>query len=286
MKIGLILVAGSPKQNQCLWPSFHKTLNINANHNIDLIVVHRNFQFLPTIYNNFGQIYFENKIFPNGELEHKAFGAYRYYFNKYKDQYDIFGFISDDVIFKRMNWIKDVVEMLSIHEKLGWIGSQIFNGLNGEYPHESHCRAPIWFAKNNALKDIDWQFDSDHDGEMRIADQFLNAGYFGCQIGNKFDFAYDSLENGGCFEGDHIVSILEKQYGGNLKDLSLFNNDLFFDKLKNNQDDLIVESPFPHIGKRKVISQIQPFNGLLFDKSISLAEKYIKIKKYNTISLI
>lgn len=278
MKVALIIVAGSEKQNQCFWPSYQKsTLGIDC----DLIVVHRNMAHVPEIYNANGKVILENKIFSHGELPHKAFGAYREYWNRYQNKYDVFGFISDDVIIKTDNWVYKAVSLLNKYEMLGFVGTQIFNGLNNEYPHPSHCRAPAWFAKSRALKLINWQFDSDHDGEMRIADQFLDASFFGAQIGNKIDLAYDSLENGGYYQGDHISAIFEKEMGHNLSDkwesqeLQNLNNKLF-QLLKNRDDSFIIKSPHDHIGKRKLITQLQPFNGLLFDKSYELALPFVE----------
>ena len=149
-KIAVILVAGTQKQNTCFFPSYY---NAKISFEYDLIVVHRNMQYVPTdIVNNNGQVIFENKIFSSGELEHKAFGAYRYYFNKYKTKYDYFCFISDDVVLKRNNWLEEIIFFLDYCKELGFVGSQIFNSLKGQYPHESHCRAPLWASKTESLK--------------------------------------------------------------------------------------------------------------------------------------
>ncbi len=274
MKVALIVVAGSAKQNICFWPSYNSSLpGIDNN----LIVVHRNMQHVPVINNKYGKVILENKINNGHELPHRAFGAYREYWKRYQNEYDIFGFISDDVVIKTDYWVGHAVGLLDKYEKLGWVSTQIFNGSAGQYPHPSHCRAPAWFAKSKALRDLQWDFDSDHDGEMRIADQFLSAGYFGAQVGNKIDIAYDSLENGGAFEGDHVSSILEKTLGGNLKQkwnpgiIKNINESLLY-RLHKGEDDLKITSPFGHIGERKVVSQLQPFNGLVFDKSLELAQ--------------
>ena len=289
-KVGLIIVAGSEKQNKCIWPSY-KNAKTSIFH--DLIVVHRNEKHLSNDIKNTsgGKVIFENKINKDGiELPHKAFGAYREYWNKYKNNYDLFGFISDDVLIKRDHWLEKVSDVIFSCDKLGWCGTQIFNGSNGEYPHRSHCRAPIWFGKSESLKKIDWKFNSDHDGEMKIAEQFLNAGFFGCQVGNKIDLAYDSTEKGNFHIGDHISAIMETQLGSDISKkiandkIKQINNQLW-NKLINGNDSDIVKSPFKHIGPRKLISQLQPFDGLIFDKSKSLADEYSNKYKYNIMIL-
>ena len=138
----------------------------------DLIIIHRNNLVLTEeISNKNGRVVYVNKINEKGEdIPLRAFGAYRFAFNLYKEKYDLFLFISDDVIIKRDNRIKDIVDILYIHEKVGFGASQIFNG-GKNYPHESHIRAPFWFAKTESISKINREFDSDHDGEMKIGKQ-------------------------------------------------------------------------------------------------------------------
>jgi len=274
MRVCLLLVAGSDKQNKCFWPSFSRCQS-GLMH--DLVVVHRDMSHVPPCFNPNGRVILENKIFSTGELPHKAFGAYRHFFNQYKAHYDYFAFISDDVIIKTDNWLLTAVTLLRKYDGLGFVGTQIFNG-GAKYPHESHCRAPAWFAKTSALRQIDWQFNSDHDGEMRIAKQFLDKGFFGAQVGNKIDIAYDALECGGCFEGDHISSIFERWALGPDTSRKLDENtaSTLNARLLADLDagrDHVITSPFSHIGSRKVIKDLEPFHGLLYDQSVDLAKK-------------
>ena len=206
MRTAVIMLAGNMQQ-ECFWPSYNYC---NSGYAHDLIVVHRNGMCLPPLdsikNSSVGPVIFENKISHNGEdIPHRAFGAYRHYFNKFKNDYDCFVFISDDVVLKRDGWLKKIIDALSFHENLGFGASQIFNE-GKAYPHESHLRAPFWFAKTRALKSIDWEFSHDHDGEMRIGNQLTEAGFFGIQVGNKIDLGFDSCEH------EHITQILEKSF--------------------------------------------------------------------------
>lgn len=285
-KIGVIIVAGSKKQKECFWPSY---FNAQAGIDHDLIVIHRNMQHVPELELNV-KVILENKIFKHGELPHKAFGAYRYFWYKYKDKYEFLAFISDDVIIKSDNWLLNSVKLLDNYDNLGFVGSQIFNGNLNQYPHESHCRAPLWFAKSSAIKKIKWEFNSDHDGEMRIANQFLESGFYGAQTGNKIDMGYDALENGGKFKGDHISAQIEKYFNHNLNDKFTIEeqnniNNKLVQMLVNAEDSITISSPFSHIGKRKLISQLQPFNGLIYDRSIELAKKDSKQLPFETYIL-
>lgn len=276
MRIALIIVAGSNRQNECFFPSYEK---ISAGMPHDLIVVHRDRQFLKDIFNKDGCVILENKIIDGKEVPHRAFGAYRHFWNLYKDRYDAFGFISDDVIVKAEEWVKRSIDLLFQYDRLGLVGTQIMNGSLGQYPHPSHNRAPCWFAKSRALKDIDWSFDSDHSGEMVLADQFVAVNYFAAQVGNKIDVAYDSMENGGYYAGDHIASCWETSMQHDLRDpftkqeQNRMSNTLM-NRLESGDDSLTVQSPHPHIGVRKVISQLQPFHGLLYDRSEGLGGMY------------
>ena len=278
MKVALKLVAGTDRQNDCFWPSYNNT-RPGIDH--DLIVVHRDMKHIPDVKNRYGSLILENKVYLGGELPHKAFGAYREYWSRYQDKYDYFAFVSDDVVVKSDYWLSNAVRMLSSYDKLGFVGTQIFNGLLKQYPHLSHCRAPIWFGKSSAIKDIDWKFNSDHEGEMNLAEQFLAAGYFGAQVGNKIDTAYDAIDNQGHGDGDHISSLMEKKFGHELSakytwQEKLKLNSLLIDCLKEGKDKGSVTSSHKHIGERKIISQLQPFNGLIYDKSAEIAAPHME----------
>lgn len=273
-----VIMLGGEKQQECFWNSYY---NCRSGFNHDLIIVHRNKFGLPEldkIYNTDGSIILENKIDKNGnDIPHKAFGAYRYYYNKYKDIYDIFIFISDDVVIKRDEWIFDIVKLLNMDEKLGFGSSQIFNG-DKKYPHESHIRAPFWFAKKNALSSIKWDFNNDHDGEMKIANQLTSAGYFGVQIGNKIDFAFDSTEK------NHITQIIEKKYFNEKSPYLKYKEsefNYFYNKyitLSNNEiENEFIISPYEHINRQNVFIDIEPFNLLIYRESLDIAKKRLPV---------
>jgi hypothetical protein len=268
----IIVVAAGPAQNTCFWPSY---IRAEAGMDHDLIVVHMNEAHLrkewipPTAIT-------ENK----GNLPNRAFGAYRHYGQKYMGDYKYLAFVSDDVIFKRNSWLRQARAMLRQHELLGFVGTQIFNG-GAKYPHPSHMRAPIWFTKTEALAKISWQFSSDHDGEMRIADQFVAAGYFGCQIGNKFNFAYDALQS------NHISQLAERMHLFYVDEHYVYTNDEIECYNETRQDDLdqgiegpIIESPFDHIGKRFFNSHFEPFDGLIYDRSSHIANEAGVVTQY------
>jgi len=273
-RVCVILLAATDAQNVYFWNSYNECTP-GASH--DLIVVHRNGMFLPSnIKNKFGEVIFFNKINQKGEdIPHRAFGAYRHYFNLLKNNYDYFIFVSDDVVIRRDSWIKNILHDLNIHDKCGFGASQVFNG-GKRYPHESHIRAPFWFAKTQYLNKIHWDFSSDHDGEMKIGMQlYSQSECFGVQVGNKLDLAYDSGEL------NHITQLIEKEYfsSKNLKNKFADNEiDYFKDKINllNNAE---IVSPFSHIGKMRVLHDIEPFAGLLFRESVDLAKRFVKVKE-------
>jgi hypothetical protein len=277
-KVALIVPSGEHQQ-RLFWSSY---LKCNSGHPHDLILIHRDNLGVPeNPINNDGDLILENKIINGEDIPHRAFGAYRHYYYKYQNDYDYFVFISDDVVFRSDNWLKRIVDTLNLHEKIGFGASQIFNG-HKKYPHESHLRAPFWFAKSEVLKKIDWQFDSDHDGEMKIGDQCTSVGYVGVQVGNKINLAYDSTEP------NHITQILENTYYPGLNPFgkhSVNVPDLFEDYIELlNSADLIDEkivSPYPHIGEQNAIIDIEPFHGLIYFPSLENANKYSLVKTYN-----
>ena len=201
--IAVIFVGATRRQNQYWWPSFNA---LDAGVDLDLIYVNREFDgFAPEICTSrINRIYNENKVFRKSdrvinkhtlhgavfdhfnkkELPNKAFGAYAYYFNKYKSKYQYFAFVSDDVYLRRDFWLKDVVDMFEKYPKMGFLTPMLHNC-------PRHIRAPIWFGRTECLEKISWDFKTDHEGEMEIADLCTAAGYFGAQIGHKVDLAYD-----------------------------------------------------------------------------------------------
>lgn len=259
-KICAILLSGKD-QEKCFWKNYSK---VSAGYSYDMVLVHRDFLGFPDKIpeNKDGKTFLENKIVNGEDIPHRAFGAYRHYFNKYKDQYDYFIFISDDVVLKRNNWVKSIIDSLNRHEKIGFGSSQIFNGSIG-YPHSSHLRAPFWFAKTEVLKKINWEFDNDHDGEMKIGNQCTQAGYVGIQVGNKVNLAYD------VFEPNHITQILEKQYFPESWPYGVHDDFFRLDEVSKKEQ---VISPYPHIGIQSIES-IQPYDMLIFEPSRSIVNQ-------------
>lgn len=274
-RIAVIMLAGE-RQNDCFWPSYY---NCKAGISHDLIIVHRDGLGLPKeiIDYGYGEIKFLNKIVDGVDVPHRAFGAYRYSFNIYKDNYDYFIFISDDVVLKRDNWLLDIINVLNKHEKLGFGASQIFHGGKG-FPEESHIRAPFWFAKTEALKKTIWEFDHDHTGEMRIGDQITQAGYFGVQVGNKLTLGFDSTEK------NHITQLLESKYFPNKHPFEKYylEDFYFFDNI---QDEHIL-SPWSHIGLQSVIYDIEPFDGLIYLPSLEIAKSHLEVVKLHNSYII
>lgn len=275
----VLIVPSGEYQQRLFWKSY---IECNSGYPHDLILVHRDNLGVPNNpKNNNGNLILENKIINGKDIPHKAFGAYRYYFYKYQNDYDYFIFISDDVVFKSDNWLRRIVNTLNLHEKIGFGASQIFNG-HKKYPHKSHLRAPFWFAKTEVLKKIDWQFDSDHDGEMKIGDQCTSVGYVGVQVGNKINLAYDSTEL------NHITQILENKYYPGFNPFKKYTEndpDLFEDYIDSLESENFMNekifSPFGHIGEQNAIIDIEPFHGLIYFPSVENANKYSLVKKYN-----
>ena len=262
---------GGSKQGELFWPSY---FNCWAGYNHDLILVHRDYLGVPTnLENKLGRMIIHNKIVNGEDIPHRAFGAYRHFFYKYEYQYDYFVFISDDVVLKRDNWLKDIIDTLEIHPKIGFGASQIFNG-HKRYPHESHIRAPFWFAKAEVLRKIVWNFTDDHDGEMKIGDQCTKAGYVGVQVGNKINLGYDSTEP------YHITQLLEQKYYPELSPYKKHVTNLdrefeqYFEKLDGKELlEEVIHSPYPHIGDQNTFIDIEPFNNLIYYPSLPLAKR-------------
>jgi len=124
-KVAVILLCGQ-KLEELFWKSY---LNCESGYPHDLIMVHRDFMGIPNQVRNIdGPLILENKIINGNDVPHLAFGAYRHFFYKYRDEYEYFVFISDDVVLKRDNWLKSIVDILSSHNKNGFGASQVLHG--------------------------------------------------------------------------------------------------------------------------------------------------------------
>lgn len=276
-KVGVIVLCGNRFQ-ELFWKSY---TSATAGYPHDLIMVHRNFLGVPDeVKNKEGNLILENKIINGEDVPHRAFGAYRHFFYKHRDDYEHFIFISDDVVIKRDGWLKKIIDTLDAHEKIGFGASQIFNG-HKKYPHPSHLRAPFWFAKTEVLNQIDWQFEHDHDGEERIGDQCASVGYVGVQVGNKIDLAYDATEP------YHITQLLEQKYHPEFHPFEKYNEhspDMFYFYLTRlNEGEIFNEtivSPYSHIGEQNVFIDIEPFHGLIYHTSLDTAKKYSLVEEY------
>lgn len=268
-KVGVIVLCGNRFQ-ELFWRSYLKCI---AGYEHDLIVVHRDYLGVPdNLENENGNLILQNKIINGEDVPHRAFGAYRHFFYKYRDDYEYFVFISDDVVLKRDFWLKAIVDCFDSHEMIGFGASQIFNG-HKRYPHESHLRAPFWFAKTKVLNKIDWQFDDDHDGEMKIGDQCAATGYIGVQVGNKINLGYDVMEQ------YHITQLLEQKYYPEKHPFGKYDDsDIFFYLFTRLNEKTILEenitSPYPHINTQNTFIDIEPFNGLIYLPSVSESKKY------------
>jgi len=270
-KVGVIVLCGN-KFEELFWRSYVKTV---PGYEHDLILVHRNFLGVPDyLENENGGLILQNKIINGEDVPYRAFGAYRHFFYKYRDDYEYFVFISDDVVLKRDFWLKTIVDCFDSHEMIGFGASQIFNG-HKKYPHENHLRAPFWFAKTKLLNQIDWQFDDDHDGEMKIGDQCAAIGYIGVQVGNKINLGYDATEP------YHITQLLEQKYYPEMHPFGKYHHnsvDIFYYLLTRLSREKILKevivSPYPHINEQNVFIDIEPFDGLIYYPSVSAAKKY------------
>lgn len=271
-KIAVIVAAGGPRQNTHLLPSYERC---KAGLPHDLILVHRNMAHVKSCQNPDGQVILLNKIIDGIEVPHAAFGSYRFAYQTYAGDYDYFVFLSDDVVLRRDLWLEDIVKSLSKHPKIGFGGSQIFNGEKA-YPHPSHVRAPLWFAKKECLAAADWDFYCDHDGEMKIGDQLTATGYVGIQVGNKINLGYD------CDETNHITQLLEKMFfpEKNLREKFRPNEDPFVAIDKDAIKNCTITSPYSHIGTQNYVVDLEPFDGLIYKPSLKIALQHMKVKDY------
>jgi len=298
LKIAVVCNCSTENNNYYFTPSYLKN---SGNYPHDLIVIHRNFNFInkDVLINKEGNIIYVNKILPDGtECPNKGYGSYKYVFNNFSDKYDIFVFMQETCVIRRNNWIKDAVDILNFSDHIGFCASQIFNGndldiFSTKYPHGTHMRAPgPLFIKTIYLKKIDWNFNSDHEGEMVTGDLLVEqTGCIGIQIGNKINFAYDTLGTPPLIGMDrainrsnynHITQLLENKFFSNKNGIDNFEKEeyLYFEKLYNNlnsneRDLLNITSPFSHIPSLNIFSDIQPFNNLIYGKSVANAiEKF------------
>jgi hypothetical protein len=269
-------------------------LECNPGYKHDLIIIHRNYEFNYTDYvrnTSGGRVIYLNKMFADGtEVPHKAYGSYRYAFNIYKTEYDIFFFMSDQCVIRRDFFVKDAVNMLQLHEKIGFVSPCIFNG-HKRYPHPSHAVASCIIVKSEALKGIDWKFEDDHDGEMRMADYLVGNGYVGLQIGNKLNFAYISTGNPPPIGAkphhfDHILHIIEKGIFPEKKLLYKFDESeydilekIYLKAISDGEclSKYTVTSPWTHIGEQNIFIDIECFDSLIYYPALELCKGYFGI---------
>jgi hypothetical protein len=287
MKVGVVVNCSTPNTHVYFLPSY---IRCSPGYEHDLIVVHRNFQGIDqSLFKNTsnGSVVFVNKIFPSGEeVPYRAFGSYKYCFDLYKDKYDCFIFMVDHCVIRRHSWILDAVTLLNAHPNIGFLASQIFNG-HKRYPHPSHSRTPCLIAKTVALASFSWTISSDHDGEMAFADNFVRAGYIGLQIGNKLNFAYDSLgdpipEGAIPTAGNlgHITHILERRFFPEKKLLAPFTPDEYdalervYEDTSGNLSQYNLHSTWEHIGVQNAFIDLEPFHALIYEPSLPLCLEY------------
>lgn len=304
-KVAVVCNCSTDNNNYYFTPSY---LNNFGNYPHDLIIVHMNFNFInkDMFVNKEGNIIYINKILEDGsEIPNKGYGSYKFVFEQYKERYDVFVFMQETCVIRRNNWIKDALNILSFSEHIGFCASQIFNGndlnmFSTKYPHETHMRAPgPLFIKTIYLNKITWNFNSDHEGEMVTGDLLVDqTGCIGIQIGNKINFAYDTIGTPPLIgieralkrsNYNHITQLLENRFFSNKKGIDNFNEDEFFyfenlyNNLNNEERDLLnITSPYNHIPTLNIFNDIQPFNNLIYGKSVL---KAINLFNKNVIKL-
>ena len=300
-RVAIVAVCTSPLQNSYFWPSYFARVASSDHH---LIVVHHNRAYLLDdnlrAANISGHVRLLNKVLKDGsEVPHQGFGAYQFAYRILKQDYDVFGFVQDSTCFRRDHWLRDAMHLLfDVHHKIGFVAAQVFNGndlgklgISTRYPHKSHIRSagPI-FVRTSVLNDMNWDFNSDDDGKMRFADDMVATGIVGVQIGNKLNFAYDSVGVArltpmakGRPNDLHITQILETQYFSEKNQTFPFreNEFDFFEKLLSSlsprqQQAELVRSPSTHSGhtrNQRVFYDIQPFNNLIYSPSLIKAQE-------------
>lgn len=276
----LLVFLGATSRQKNWWKTYNK-FNPGVNH--DLLNVYLDRPTFLKIKNPNGAVIHESKLIDGKDIPNRAFGAYRHFFNKYSSKYDYFVFVSDDVIIRRNNWMLDLLAPYELSPKLGWTATQIFSQESKCFPN--HLRAPIWTARTSALIQVDWKFQSDHEGEQLIADQFLAAGFFGLQCGNLFDLAYDSIENGGLGRGDGIVSKFEMKFfplkflkrGFSEKEILKWEKRIWKGINSSSIEKFSATSPHSHIGQKNYVHELEGLNGQVYRPSLELAKQEIEV---------
>jgi len=312
LKVAIVCNCSTENNNYYFTPSYLKNI---GNYPHDLIIVHINYNFInkDNLINKEGDIIYINKILKDGtEIPNRGYGSYKYVFEQFEEKYDVFVFMQETCVIRRNNWLKDAIDILNFSEHIGFCASQIFNGndlncFSTKYPHKTHMRAPgPLFIKTIYLKQINWNFNSDHEGEMITGNLLVEkTGCIGIQIGNKINFAYDTLGTPPIIgiekavkrsNYNHITQILENMFFLNKKGLDNFNSEEFFyfEKLYNDLNEeqrtlLNIQSPFSHIPLLNIFNDIQPFNNLIYGNSVlnaikKLGKNVIKINN-NTFIL-
>jgi hypothetical protein len=233
---------------------------------------------VPEIENPNGHVILVEKESNGRDIPHKAFGAYRHYANEFASLYDNFVFLSDDVVLRRDKWLAHLIEPLS-KPNLGWTASQVLSSQSRLFPN--HLRAPLWAASASALSAIAWEFDSDHGGELSIADQMLRAGFYGVQAGNKINLGYDSLEKGAYFRGDSVYAICERElFPEKLLTLPYSEPEITNLQLRaqtvaqgDSSQELRLVSPFKHLGRFKVFRDLDMLDGSVYRPAVHVARK-------------
>jgi len=294
VKIAVVCNCSTENNRYYFTPSYLKNYG-NCPH--DLIIVHKNFDFInkDELINKEGNIIYINKILQDGsEIPNRGYGSYKYIFDKFKKDYDIFVFMQETCVIRRVNWIKDAIDILNFSDNIGFCASHIFNGndlqfLSTKYPHETHMRAPgPLFIKTKYLKEISWDFNSDHEGEMITGNLLVEkTNCIGIQIGNKLNFAYDTLGNPPLIgmeramnrsNFNQIAQLLEYTFFNEKKGIDNFSISEFYyfenmyNKLtENERNELNIIHPANHISKMNVFYDLQPFNNLIYGKSVMRA---------------
>ena len=235
-----------------------------------------------------------SKVSPDGsETPHRAFGAYRLAFQRMRESYDVFVFISDQVVLRRTGWLAPLIRALAVHDGIGFAGTQIYNGhdagpMRTRYPHPSHVNAPGPIAVKTAhLARIDWDIRSDHHGEMTFGAKLVAAGSVGVQAGNKLNLGFDTLGtpplvSKGKQRSNYlqISQLLEARYFPSKKGIAPFADGEhdFFEQLHDSlteaeRNATTIRSPFRHIGVQNVFFDLQPFNMLIYGPSLPLAQR-------------
>lgn len=264
-EVCIIFLGATPRQNDWFWPTYH---NCTPGINHDIVLVHRDFEGVTSDVNNpYGMLFFENKCNPDGtEKTDRAWSGYKYYFNKYKDKYKYFAFISDDVAIKRDNWLKDAIDMLNRHERLGFTTTMLGNS-------PPNINSPIWFARTECLKKIYpfWNFENDTEAESITPDLCVDAGYFGTQVGHEVTLAYDAGQTPSRnYEFESQISHPEHHLTKFTPEEIESIGQKYLYMLKNNQyEERLQNFYIPY----NIVLEIQPFHGKIYNKSLPIVDE-------------